>query len=221
MTPALAPVRPTADTASRPKAHSFPSWPNFSEDEISAAAEVLRSGRVNYWTGEHGRRFEQEFAAACECEHAIAVANGTVALELALRSLGIGHGDDVIVPSRTFVASASCVATCGARPVFGDIDRDSQNITAATIEAALTPATRAVIAVHLVGWPCEMNSILELANRKNLLVIEDCAQAQGATYDGQAVGSFGHAAAFSFCQDKVMTTGGEGGMLVTSDPNVF
>jgi dTDP-4-amino-4,6-dideoxygalactose transaminase len=221
MTPALAPVRLTADTACTLDPYSFPSWPHFSEDEIAAATEVLRSGRVNYWTGEHGRRFEQEFAATCGCKHGVAVANGTVALELALRSLGVGPGDDVIVPSRTFVASASCVAMCGARPVFADIDRDSQNITAATIEAALTPATRAIIAVHLAGWPCEMNSILELARRENLVVIEDCAQAQGATYDGKPVGSFGHAAAFSFCQDKIMTTGGEGGMLVTNDPNVF
>jgi len=221
MTPALAPVQPRAEHAHNKNFPQFPSWPHFSEDEIAAAVEVLQSGRVNYWTGEHGRRFEQEFAAACECEHAIAVANGTVALELALRSLGIGHGDDVIVPSRTFVASASCVAMCGARPVFADIDRDSQNITAATIEAALTPATRAVIAVHLAGWPCEMNSILEVARRKNLLVIEDCAQAQGATYSGRPVGSFGDAATFSFCQDKIMTTGGEGGMMVTNDSSVY
>ena len=221
MTPALAPVRLAGETAPQSKPHSFPSWPSFSEDEIAAAAEVLRSGRVNYWTGEHGGRFEQEFAAACECKYAVAVANGTVALELAVRSLGIGPGDDVIAPSRTFVASASCIAICGARPVFADIDRETQNITAATIEAVLTPATRAIIAVHLAGWPCEMNSILELAHRKNLLVIEDCAQAQGATYRGKPVGSFGDAAAFSFCQDKIMTTAGEGGMMVTNDSAVY
>ena len=221
MTPALAPVQPRAEHAPNKTFSQLPSWPHFSEDEIATAVEVLRSGRVNYWTGEHGRKFEQEFAAASRCKHAVAVANGTVALELALRSLAIGPGDDVIVASRTFVASASCVAMCAARPVFADIDRDSQNITAATIEATLTPATRAIIAVHLAGWPCEMNSILELARRKNLLVIEDCAQAQGATYCGKAVGSFGDAAAFSFCQDKIMTTGGEGGMLVTNDSAVF
>lgn len=217
MTPALAPIRLAGEKDSQSKSHWFPTWPTFSDDEIAAAAEVLSSGRVNYWTGEHGRRFEQEFAAACGCKHAIAVANGTVALELALRSLGVGAGDDVIVPSRTFVASASCVAMCGARPIFADIDRDSQNITAATLEAALTPATRAIIAVHLAGWPCEMNSIMGLARSKNLLVVEDCAQAQGATYCGKPVGSFGQAAAFSFCQDKIMTTAGEGGMLVTND----
>ena len=221
MTPALAPIQPKAKQALNKDFPQFPFWPHFSEDEIAAAAEVLRSGRVNYWTGEHGRRFEQEFAAKCGCKHAVAVANGTVALELALRSLGIGAGDDVIVPSRTFVASASCVAMCGARPVFADVDRDSQNITAATIEAVLSPATRAIIAVHLAGWPCEMNSILKLAHRENLLVIEDCAQAQGATYCGKPVGSFGDTAAFSFCQDKIMTTGGEGGTLVTNNSAVF
>lgn len=221
MTPALAPVRLAGEQHSQSKSHSLPSWPHFSEDEIAAAIEVLRSGRVNYWTGEHGRKFEQEFAAASGCKYAVAVANGTVALELALRSLGIGPGDEVIVPSRTFIASASCVAISGARPVFADVDRDSQNITAAAIEAALTPATRAIIAVHLAGWPCEMKAILELARSKNLLVIEDCAQAHGATCCAKTVGSFGDAAAFSFCQDKIMTTGGEGGMLVTNDSKIY
>ena len=221
MTPALAPVRLAGEQDFQSKSHSFPSWPHFSEDEITAAIEVLRSGRVNYWTGEHGRKFEQEFAAASGCKYAVAVANGTVALELALRSLGIGRGDEVIVPSRTFIASASCVAISGARPVFADVDRDSQNITAAGIEAALTPATRAIIAVHLAGWPCEMKAILELARSKNLLVIEDCAQAHGATYCAKPVGSFGDAAAFSFCQDKIMTTGGEGGMLITNDSKIY
>ncbi len=221
MTPALAPVRQPADSARKHISSSFPSWPHFAEDEIAVALEVLRSGRVNYWTGEHGRTFEEEFAATCGRKHAVAVANGTVALELALRASGIGPGADVIVPSRTFIASASCVAMCGARPVFADIDHDSQNITAATIDAVLTPATRAIIAVHLAGWPCEMNSILELARRRDLLVIEDCAQAQGASYCGKPVGSFGHAAAFSFCQDKIMTSGGEGGMLVTNDSTIF
>src|SRR5581483_5889275 len=187
MTPALASVQPRAERAPSKNISEFPSWPHFSEDEIAPVVEVLRSGRVSYWTGEHCRRFEEEFAGSCGCKHAVAVANGTVALELALRCLGIGPADDVIVPSRTFVASASCVGVSGARPVFADIDRDSQNITAATIEAALTPATRAIIAVHLAGWPCEMNSILELAHRRDLLVIEDCAQAQGARYDGKPV----------------------------------
>lgn len=192
-------------------------WPFFDEDERAAVDAVLRSGRVNYWTGEEGRAFEHEFAAACGRRYGIALANGTVALELALRALGIGPGDEVIVTPRTFVASASCVVLCGARPVFADVDPVSQNITAATIRAVLSPRTRAIIAVHLAGWPCEMEPILELAQAHGLKVIEDCAQAHGATYRGRPVGGFGEIAAFSFCQDKIMTTGGEGGMLVTDD----
>jgi hypothetical protein len=221
MTPALASVQPRAERAPSKHFSEFPSWPHFSEDEIAAVVEVLRSGRVSYWTGEHCRRFEEEFAGSCGCKHAVAVANGTVALELALRCLGIGPADEVIVPSRTFVASASSIAMCGARPVFADVEADSQNITAATIESALTNRTRAIIAVHLAGWPCDMDSILELARRYDLRVIEDCAQAQGAKYRGLPVGSFGDAATFSFCQDKVMTTVGEGGMLVTNDSAAF
>lgn len=215
-------LRPLAiDGAAPVRTRPFPTWPYFEDDEIAAAAEVMRSGRVNYWTGEQGREFEREFAASCGCQYALAVTNGTVALELALRSLGIAPGDDVIIPSRTFVATASCIRMCGARPVFADVDCHTQNITVKSIEAALTPRTRAIIAVHLGGWPCAMDPILELARRHGLFVIEDCAQAQGATIDGRAVGSFGDVAAFSFCQDKIITTLGEGGMLTTNDPDVW
>jgi hypothetical protein len=198
------------------EAASFAPWPYFAEDEVEAAAAVLRSGKVNYWTGEEGRNFEREFAQFTQCQHAVAVANGTVALELALRALEIGPGDDVITPSRTFIATASSVVLAGARPVFADVDRDSQNITAETIRAALTPATRAIIVVHLTGWPCEMDEILTVARQFGLKVIEDCAQAHGATYRGRPAGSLGDIAAFSFCQDKNMTTAGEGGMVVTN-----
>jgi len=199
----------------------FPPWPSFEPDEIEAAASVLRSGKVNYWTGEAGRRFEEEFAAYVGCKHAVALANGTVALELALHALGIGPDDEVITTSRTFIASASCAVMCGARPVMADVDRESQNITAETIRAELTPRTRAIIAVHLAGWPCDMDPILQLARERGLKVIEDCAQALGATYKGYPVGAMGDAAAFSFCQDKIMTTGGEGGMLTTNHEAVW
>jgi dTDP-4-amino-4,6-dideoxygalactose transaminase len=192
-------------------------WPVFDDEQIAAAAEVLRSGKVNYWTGEHGRAFEAEFAEAVGCRYAIALANGTVALELALRSLGIGAGDEVVVTPRTFVASASCAIACGARPVFADVDPVSQNITAESIRAVLSARTRAVIAVHLAGWPCDMEPIAELCRERGLKLIEDCAQAHGATYRGRPVGSLGDVGAFSFCQDKIMTTAGEGGMLVTDD----
>jgi dTDP-4-amino-4,6-dideoxygalactose transaminase len=200
---------------------SYPSWPQFADDEIAAATDVMRSGRVNYWTGEQGRAFEREFADLCGCEHGVAVANGTVALELALHATGVRAGAEVITSSRTYVASASCIAMHGARPVFADVHRNSQNITAETIREVMTENTAAVIVVHLAGWPCEMDTIMELAREHKLLVIEDCAQAQGARYKGRPVGSFGDAAAFSFCQDKISTTLGEGGMLVTHNADVW
>lgn len=179
--------------------------------------EVLRSGKVNYWTGERGRAFEREYAEATGRRHGIAVANGTLALELALRAFGIGPGDEVITPSRTYVASASCAVTLGAVPVVADVDRDSQCVTVETLRQALTPRTRAIVAVHLAGWACPMDEIMAFAAEHGLVVVEDCAQAHGGTYRGRPVGSFGHAAAFSFCQDKILTTGGEGGMLVLDD----
>ncbi|MDW8321746.1 MAG: DegT/DnrJ/EryC1/StrS aminotransferase family protein, partial [Armatimonadota bacterium] len=200
---------------------TFASWPHFEEEEIEAAVRVLRSGKVNYWTGEEGRLFEREFAAFAGCEYAVAVANGSVALELALYALDIGEGDEVVVTSRTFVASASSIVLRGAKPVFADVDPDSQNITAETIRSVLTPRTKAIIAVHLAGWPCEMDEVMSLARERGLWVIEDCAQAHGATYKGKPVGGLGHVAAWSFCQDKIMTTGGEGGMLTTNDRAVW
>lgn len=196
-------------------------WPVFGEEDIEAVSAVLRSGRVNYWTGEETRKFEQEFSAMVGCRHGVAVANGTLALEAALAALEIGPGDDVLVTCRSFVASASCCVMRGARPVFADVDPDSQNVTAETLEAALTPRTRAIIAVHLAGRPCEMESISRLAIHHGLAVIEDCAQAHGATYRGRPVGSLGDVAAFSFCQDKILTTGGEGGMVVTNREDIW
>jgi dTDP-4-amino-4,6-dideoxygalactose transaminase len=214
-------VEPTILSLPAPRPLPFSPWPHFEADEIDAAAAVLRSGKVNYWTGEEGLQFEREFAQSVGLPHAICLANGTVALELALYALGIGRGDEVITTARTFIASASCAVMRGARPVCADVDPESQNITAETIARAITPRTRAIIAVHLAGWPCDMDPIMALAKEHSLKVIEDCAQAQGATYKGRLVGSMGDAAAFSFCQDKIMTTGGEGGMLVTGDSEVW
>jgi len=199
----------------------FAPWPSLSEDEVEAVSVVLRSGKLNYWTGEEVRQFEAEFASFAGCRHGIAVANGTVALELALYSLRIGPGDEVIVPSRTFVASASCAIMRGAKPVFADVDPISQTLTADSIREVLTPSTKAIIAVHLAGWPCDMDPIIALACEHGLRVIEDCAQAHGATYKGRPVGCLGDAAAFSFCQDKIMSTGGEGGMLTTNDDELW
>jgi hypothetical protein len=175
---------------------------------------------VNYWTGEEGRQFELEFASYVGCRRALAVANGTVALELALWACGI-DGGEVVVPARTFVATASAARMRGAVPVFADVDRDSGCLTAETVEAVITPRTRAVIAVHIAGWPCEIDELVSLCRARGVVLIEDCAQAHGATYKGREVGSFGDAAAFSFCQDKIMTTAGEGGMLVTDDEELW
>lgn len=199
----------------------FPSWPSFTEEEANAVKAVLLSNRVNYWTGERGYQFEQAFAEYTQVKHAIALANGTVALELALKALEIGEGDEVIVTPRTFIASVSAIIQVGAKPVFADVDFNSQNITAETIEAVLTPKTRAVICVHLAGWPCDMAPILALARQRDIRVIEDCAQAHGAVYQGQSVGGIGDIGCWSFCQDKIMTTGGEGGMITTNDKDLW
>ncbi len=200
---------------------SFQPWPSFTDLEVDTAANVLRSGKVNYWTGDQGRLFEQEYAQFIATKHALAVMNGTVALELALHALNIGPGDEVIVTPRSFIASASCVVMRGAVPVFADVDIDSQNISAETIERAITPRTKAIIAVHLAGWPCEMDGILRLAKDHGIKVIEDCAQAHGATYKDRQVGSFGDINAFSFCQDKIISTGGEGGLVTTNDSELW
>jgi len=199
----------------------FPPWPSYTPEEGDAVRSVLLSNRVNYWTGEECRLFEKEFAEWCGCVYAVALANGTLALEAALRALGIGAGDEVVVTPRTFIASASCIVAVGARPVFADVDRDTQNITADTVAAVLTSRTKAVICVHLGGMPCDMDPIMELAKEHGVLVIEDCAQAHGASYKGRPVGSLGHIAAWSFCQDKIMTTGGEGGMVTTNDRTLW
>ncbi len=179
------------------------------------------SNKVNYWTGSETRDFEKEFAAWSGTAHAVALANGTLALDVALKALNVGPGDEVVVTPRTFIASISCVVNAGATPVFADVEVDSGNISASTIEAVLTTRTKAVVCVHLAGWPCDMDPIMALAERHGLKVIEDCAQANGARYKGRPVGSIGHVGAWSFCQDKIITTGGEGGMVTTNDENLW
>lgn len=202
---------------------NFAPWPSFSEEEVDAVAAVLRSNKVNYWTGDECRAFEREFAEWAGTEHAIALANGTVALDLALHGLRIGSvnggsaDDEVIVTPRTFLASVSCVFNAGAVPVFADVDRDSGNLSAATIAPRLTDRTKAIIVVHIGGWPADMDPIMDMAGTRGIKVIEDCAQAHGARYKGRSVGSIGDVGAWSFCQDKIMTTGGEGGMLTCND----
>ncbi|MDF1782234.1 MAG: DegT/DnrJ/EryC1/StrS aminotransferase family protein [Alcanivoracaceae bacterium] len=203
----------------------FSSWPSFTSEEAEAVSRVLLSNKVNYWTGEECRQFEREFAQFADAEYAVALANGTLALDVALKALGVGSSadirDEVIVTARTFLASASSIVNAGAAPVFADVDRDTQNITAETIRQVLTPHTRAIICVHLAGMPCDMDPIMALAAEHNLFVIEDCAQAHGARYKGRSVGSIGHIGAWSFCQDKIMSTGGEGGMVTTNSRELW
>ena len=202
-------------------------WPSFTQEEADKVSEILLSNKVNYWTGQEGREFEKEFAKFTDSEYAIALSNGTLALDLALVALGVGarnggsESDEVIVTSRTFLASASAIVTAGAKPVFADVNRNSQNITAETVNAVMSNNTKAIICVHLAGMPCEMDEIMQLAKEYNLKVIEDCAQAHGAKYNGQSVGSIGDIGCWSFCQDKIMTTGGEGGMVTTNDEQLW
>jgi dTDP-4-amino-4,6-dideoxygalactose transaminase len=195
----------------------FPPWPSSTTEEANAVQQVLLSNKVNYWTGTESREFEKEFAAWCGTRHAVALSNGTLALDVALKALGIDPGDEVVVTPRTFIASVSCVVNAGATPVFADVEADSGNLSAETIAKVLTPRTKAVICVHLAGWPCDMDPIMALAEKHGFKVIEDCAQAHGARYKNRSVGSIGHVGAWSFCQDKIMSTGGEGGMVTTND----
>jgi dTDP-4-amino-4,6-dideoxygalactose transaminase len=203
------------------KTETMLKWPHYDDDQIADVVSVLKSGQVNAWTGAHVANFESAYARFLGRRHAVGLANGTLALDLALRIIGVGPGDEVIVTPRSFIASASCVPLTGATPVFADVDPDSQNISAETIRPHITSRTRAIIAVHLAGWPCDMDTIMELARGHNIYVIEDCAQAHGAEYRGRPVGSFGHMAAFSFCQDKIITTGGEGGLLAMDDAELW
>lgn len=201
--------------------YKISSWPSYSEKEAEKAKEIILSGKVNYWTGNECRLFEKEFALFTSCEYSVAVSNGTVALDLALIALGVGFGDEVIVTSRTFIASVSSIINSGAKPVFVDISEETQNITPYNILKNISPKTKAILCVHLAGWPCELDEIMKIADDHNLKVIEDCAQAHGAIYKGKSVGSIGHIGCWSFCQDKIMTTGGEGGMVTTNNKELW
>ena len=199
----------------------FSPWPSFTQEEADAVSQVLLSNKVNYWTGQECRQFETEFAEWADSKYAIAMGNGTLALDVALQALDVGAGDEVIVTPRTFIASISSVVNAGATPVFADVDEATGNITTESIAAVLTDKTKGIVCVHLAGWPCDMDGIMALADKHNIYVIEDCAQAHGATYKGRSVGSIGHIGAWSFCQDKIMTTGGEGGMVTTNDESLW
>jgi dTDP-4-amino-4,6-dideoxygalactose transaminase len=200
---------------------NFTSWPSFSEEEVNAVKNVLLSNKVNYWTGNECREFEKEFAVWSNSKYAITLANGTLALDSAFKALDFGVDDEVIVTARTYIASVTSIVNAGAIPIFADVDLNSQNITAESIRSKITKKTKAIVCVHLAGWPCEMDGIMDLANEFNLYVIEDCSQAHGTKYKGKSVGSIGNIGCWSFCQDKIMTTGGEGGMVTTNNKSLW
>ena len=199
----------------------FSSWPAFTGEEADAVRDVVISNKVNYWTGDECKKFEKEFSVWSESKYSVALGNGTLALDVAFKALNIADGDEVIVTSRTFIASISSIVNAGAVPVFADVDLSSQNITPESIRSVITDKTKAIVCVHLAGWPCDMDEIMAIANEHDLYVIEDCAQAHGAKYKGKPVGSIGHIGCWSFCQDKIMTTGGEGGMVTTNDESLW
>tara|TARA_B100001250_G_scaffold143324_1_gene122652 strand:+ start:11477 stop:12637 length:1161 start_codon:yes stop_codon:yes gene_type:complete len=201
--------------------NQFSPWPFFTQEEADTIQDILLSNKVNYWTGIECREFEKEFASWSESEYAVALGNGTLALDVALKALNIGDSDEVIVTSRTFIASISSIVNSGAIPIFADVDLSSQNITPDSIHSVITDKTKAIVCVHLAGWPCDMEEIMAIANEHNLYVIEDCAQAHGAKYKNKSIGSIGHIGCWSFCQDKIMTTGGEGGMVTTNDESLW
>ena len=196
-------------------------WPTFDQEQISEAIKVLSSGKVNYWTGDKTKTFEREFESYIGGKNAIAVSNGTLALNAAYKALDIGPGDEVITTPRTFIATSASLALIGGIPVFADVDINSGNIKKSSIEPLINKSTKAISVVHLAGWPVEMNEICKLAKNYNLKVIEDCSQAHGAKINNQHVGSFGDISTWSFCQDKIMTTGGEGGMIMTKDEDLY
>ena len=200
---------------------NFTSWPSYTSEEADAAHKVLLSNKVNYWTGSECREFEKEFAVWSNSKYAVALGNGTLALDSAFKALDITVGDEVIVTARTYIASVTSIVNAKAIPIFVDVDLNSQNITPESIRSKITNKTKAIVCVHLAGWPCEMDGIMDLANEFNLFVIEDCSQAHGAMYKGKSVGSIGNIGCWSFCQDKIMTTGGEGGMVTTNDKSLW
>lgn len=202
------------------RSEPYPPWPDYGEEEVAAAVAVLRSGHLARQSGSEVRAFEQAFAERYGVKHAIAVSSGTAALHVALAALGVGPGDDVINTAHCFIGTATPVLHAGAVPIFADIDPRTFNIDPASVETKITPHTKAIVPVHLNGCPADMAAFLDIAQRHDLFVVEDAAQAHGALYDGQLVGTIGDVGCFSFWEDKILTTGGEGGMVITDDDDL-
>ena len=191
-------------------------WPYFDEEQVDSVKFILESGNVNYWTGNQGKEFEKEFSKKFCSKYALSLSNGSLALSSAYLALNLQKGDEIITTPRTFIATSSSAVLLGLKPVFVDVDINSGAITADSIATAITKKTKAIVIVHLASWPAEMNRIVDLAKKNSLKIIEDCSQAHGAKLNGKNVGTFGDIATWSFCQDKIITTGGEGGMLTTN-----
>jgi dTDP-4-amino-4,6-dideoxygalactose transaminase len=196
------------------------SYPNFNRNTLKRVQEVLKSGRVNYWTGNECKKFEKEFSNYVGNKYAIALSNGSVALEIALKALQLKKCDEIIVSPRSFIISASCVLNLGLKPIFADVD-DNGNLNIEEIKKVYNKNVKALIIVHLNGLSCDLDPILNFVKKNKIFLIEDCSQAHGAIYKGKKVGSFGHISTWSFCQDKIISTGGEGGMISTNNKKLW
>jgi dTDP-4-amino-4,6-dideoxygalactose transaminase len=192
----------------------------YNKKQIKLVSEILEKNKTNYWTGDHGRLFEREFSKYHGTKYSVCVSNGSVALEIALRALGLKGGSSVLVTPRSFIISASCVLNVGLKPIFADVDLNG-NVNIEGIKKAYKRGVKSIIVVHLNGLSCDFDPIVKFAKEKKLYLIEDCSQAHGAIYKGKKVGSFGDIATWSFCQDKIISTGGEGGMISTNNKKLW
>ena len=196
-------------------------WPNFNKNLISNVVKIIKSGNVNYTYGEYGNKFEKEFSKYIGNRYSVAMCNGTAALEVAIKSLGIPDKSEIIVPARSFFSSASCIVNTGHKPIFADVDLITQNISLNDIKKKITKKTKAIICVHLGGMPCDMRGLKKIANKNNIKIIEDCSQAHGASIENKKIGSFGDISTWSFCTDKIISTLGEGGMISTNKKSLY
>jgi len=196
------------------------SYPSYNQNTLKKVQQVLKSGRVNYWTGNECKEFEKEFSKYIGNKYATTLSNGSVALELALKALRLKEGDEIIVSPRSFIISASCVFNLGLKPIFADVDNNG-NLSIQGIKNAYNKKVKAIIVVHLNGLVCDMDPILKFVKKNKIFLIEDCSQAHGAIYKGNKAGSFGDISTWSFCQDKIISTGGEGGMISTNNKRLW
>lgn len=196
-------------------------WPFYSNKIANSVKNTIKSGKVNYWTGNLCSKFEKNFSKFINIKYSCSISNASVGLEMALNALDIKKNDEVIVPSRTYITSASAILRVNAKPIFADIEKNSLNIDINSIKKNINRNTKAIICVHLAGYPCDMKNILKIAKKNNLKVIEDCSQAHGAMIKNRSVGSFGDISVWSFCNDKIISTGGEGGMIACNNKTIY